>query len=331
MTRFVGATPVPIPIRQENDFRLDPDELRASSPADEADHPQLAGQSDGGVLTREDLTASPTWPRERDIAVLTDEIYGRDRVRRASTSRITTLPGMAERTIILDGFSKTYAMTGWRMGYAIVPPSSSSPIQALIINSVSGTSTFSQVAAAEALNGPQDAVDEMVEEFRARRDLIVDGLNAIDGVECLPPKGAFYVFPDISGTGLTGRRVRRPAAERGGRVRARAGPRSARSARNHLRISYANSRENIARRSTGCGPCSSRRCRAACDRHSRRLSDARPVADRPRVFVAPPHPRRGPRPASARRPTPTSGPTSCRRPATSCCGASRASTACWRC
>src|SRR5438105_7607039 len=207
MTRFVGATPVPIPIRQENEFRLDPDELvRLVTPRTRLIIFNSPANPTGGVLTRGDLTRIADVARERDIPVLADEIYGRI-VYEGQHVSITTLPGMPERTIILDGFSKTYAMTGWRMGFAIVPPELVTPFSRLIINSVSGTSAHQQVAAAEALTGPQDAVDAMIAEFRARRDLIVDGLNQIAGIRCLRPHGAFYVFPDVSGTGMTGSQI----------------------------------------------------------------------------------------------------------------------------
>jgi aspartate/methionine/tyrosine aminotransferase len=244
MTRFVGATPVPIPIRQENDFRLDPDELvRLVTPRTKLIIFNSPANPTGGVLTREDLVRIADVARDGDIPVLADEIYGRI-VYEGEHISITTLPGMAERTIILDGFSKTYAMTGWRMGHAILPPELVTPMTRLIINSVSGTSAHQQLAAAEALNGPQDAVDEMVEEFRARRDLIVDGLNAIDGVSCLRPKGAFYVFPDISGTGLTGPDAETRLLNEVG-VSVLSGTAFGQVGVNHLRISYANSRENI--------------------------------------------------------------------------------------
>jgi aspartate/methionine/tyrosine aminotransferase len=244
MTRFVGATPVPIPIRQENDFRLDPDELaRLVTPRTRLIIFNSPANPTGGVLTRDDLTRIADVARARDIPVLADEIYGRI-VYEGEHISITTLPGMAERTIILDGFSKTYAMTGWRMGHAILPPDLVTPFTRLIINSVSGTSAHQQLAAAEALNGPQDAVDEMVEEFRARRDLIVDGLNAIPGVKCLRPKGAFYVFPDISGTGITGPEAETRLLNEAG-VSVLSGTAFGQVGANHLRISYANSRENI--------------------------------------------------------------------------------------
>jgi aspartate/methionine/tyrosine aminotransferase len=244
MTNFVGATPVPIPIRQENEFRLDPDELvRLVTPRTRLIILNSPANPTGGVLTREDLTRIADVARERDIAILTDEIYGRI-VYEGEHVSITTLPDMPDRTVVLDGFSKTYAMTGWRMGYAILPEDLVGPMTRLIVNSVSGTSTYQQIAAAEALNGPQDAVDEMIEEFRARRDLIVDGLNAIPGVTCLRPNGAFYVFPDISGTGMTGPQAADLLLNEAG-VCVLSGTAFGQVGLNHVRISYANSRENI--------------------------------------------------------------------------------------
>jgi aspartate/methionine/tyrosine aminotransferase len=244
MTRFVGATPVPLPIRQENDFRLDPDELaRLVTPRTRLIIFNSPANPTGGVMTRGDLERIADIARERDIPVLADEIYGRI-VYEGEHISITTLPGMAERTIVLDGFSKTYAMTGWRMGHAILPPDLVGPLTRLVINSVSGTSAHQQLAAAEALNGPQDAVDEMLAEFRARRELIVDGLNAIDGVRCLKPRGAFYVFPDISGTGLTGPEAETRLLNEAG-VSVLSGTAFGKVGANHLRVSYANSRANI--------------------------------------------------------------------------------------
>jgi aspartate aminotransferase len=158
---------------------------------------------------------------------------------------IASLPGMPERTIVLDGFSKTYAMTGWRLGYAILPEALMHPFGRLIINSVSGTSAFSQMAAVEALTGPQNPVDEMVEEFRARRDLVVDGLNDIEGIRCLKPSAAFYVFPDISATRLTGAELADRLLQDAG-VSVLAGTAFGTLGGDHIRISYANSRENLA-------------------------------------------------------------------------------------
>ena len=151
---------------------------------------------------------------------------------------------MAERTIVLDGFSKTYAMTGWRLGYAIVPDWLVKTYGQLIINTISGVTAFAQAGAIEALRGPQDDVEAMVVEFKARRDLVVDGLNAIPGIRCHRPTGAFYVFPDISGTGLTGSELAERLLQEAG-VCVLAGTAFGGIGTNHIRISYANSRENL--------------------------------------------------------------------------------------
>jgi aspartate aminotransferase len=245
MTNFAGGKAVPCPIRQENGFRLDPDELATlvngrtklvilNSPANPT----------GGVSTRDDLEKIAALAHMYDFTVLADEIYGRILYEGEHVS-IASLPGMAERTIVLDGFSKTYAMTGWRLGYAILPEPLVAPLSRLVVNSVSCTNAATQWAGVEALTGPQDAVAEMVAEFQARRDLIVDGLNAIPGVTCLRPKGAFYAFPDISGTGLTGAELADKLLYEGG-VCGLAGTAFGRVGTNHLRFSYATSRENIA-------------------------------------------------------------------------------------
>ena len=244
MTRFVGATAVPIPIRQENQFRLDPDELESLvSPRTKLLIFNSPANPTGGVLTRGDLERIAEIALAHDLIVLDDEIYGRI-VYDGEHISITTIPGMAERTIVLDGFSKTYAMTGWRMGHALLPEPLVAPFTRLIINSVSGTSASQQMAAVEALTGPQDEVDAMVAEFRARRDLIVDGLNEIPGVSCLRPAGAFYVFPDMTGTGLSGPELEKRLLNDAG-VSVLSGTAFGTVGANHLRISYANSRENI--------------------------------------------------------------------------------------
>ena len=151
---------------------------------------------------------------------------------------------MAERTIVLDGFSKTYAMTGWRLGYAIVPPSLVQTYSQLIINTISCAPTFVQVGAVEALTGPQDDVDAMVVEFKARRDLIVEGLNDIPGIRCATPVGAFYVFPEVSGTGLDGADLAERLLHEAG-VCVLAGTAFGGVGTEHIRVSYANSRENL--------------------------------------------------------------------------------------
>src|SRR3954469_6249300 len=246
LTRFVGATPVSIPIRMENEFRLDVEELASlitnktrmiviNSPANPT----------GGVLTRGDIERIAELAVEHDLLVLADEIYGRILYDGMEHVSIASLPGMAERTIVLDGFSKTYAMTGWRLGYAIVPPALVQPYGTLIINTISCAPTFVQMGAVEALTGPQDPIAAMVEEFRARRDLVVDGLNRIPGVRCLSPHGAFYVFPDISGTGLSGADLATRLLHEAG-VCVLSGTAFGHIGTNHIRISYANSRENLA-------------------------------------------------------------------------------------
>jgi aspartate aminotransferase len=244
MTRFVGATPVPLPVRIENDFRVDLDELERlvtsrtklliiNSPANPT----------GGVFTRADIERVAEIALRHDLTVLADEIYGRI-IYDGEHVSIASLAGMAERTIVLDGFSKTYAMTGWRLGYAILPEPLLLPYSRLVINSVSCTSSHSQIAAAEALTGPQDSVDAMVVEFRTRRDLIVDGLNSIPGFECRRPAGAFYVFPDIRGTGLTGTQLADRLLNESG-VSVLAGTAFGGNGVHNVRISYANSQARI--------------------------------------------------------------------------------------
>jgi aspartate/methionine/tyrosine aminotransferase len=246
LTRFVGATPVPVPIRMARDFRLDVDELASlvtsrtrllviNSPANPT----------GGLLTRVDLEAIAALAVRHDLWVLTDEIYGRILYDGAEHVSIASLPGMAERTIVLDGFSKTFAMTGWRLGYAIVPPALRETYSQLIINTISCAPTFAQLGAVEALTGPQDDVDAMVREFRVRRDVVVNGLNAIPGIECRLPAGAFYAFPSIVGTGLSGAELAERLLHEAG-VCVLAGSAFGTYGDDHVRISYATSRENLA-------------------------------------------------------------------------------------
>jgi aspartate aminotransferase len=246
LTRFVGATPVPVPIRMSNDFRLDVDELESLvTPKTRVLVINSPANPTGGVLMRDDLERIAQLAVRHDLWVLADEIYGRILYDGAEHVSIASLPGMAERTIVLDGFSKTFAMTGWRMGYAIVPPALVKMYSQLIINTISGVATFAQYGALEALTGPQDDVDAMVTEFRARRDLIVDGLNAIPGIECRRPSGAFYVFPDISGTGLTGAELAERLLHEAG-VCVLPGTAFGGLGTDHIRISYANSQANLA-------------------------------------------------------------------------------------
>jgi len=246
MTRYAGGTPVPIALTMDNDFRMDPAEIRAAV----TDRTRLIifnspHNPTGAVLAADDIAAIADIARERDISVLADEIYGRI-LYEGEHHSIAALPDMPQRTIVLDGFSKTFAMTGWRLGYAIVPDWLIEPYTKMIINSVSCTSSFSQIAAAEALTGPQDAVDEMLAEFRQRRSLLVDGLNEIPGVRCAMPRGAFYSFPNIAGTGLSGSEVADRLLYDAG-VCVLSGSAFGHVGRDHLRISYANSQANLRR------------------------------------------------------------------------------------
>jgi aspartate/methionine/tyrosine aminotransferase len=245
LTRFVGATPVPIPIRMERDFRLDVDELASLiTPRTKVLVINSPANPTGGVLTRSDIERIAELAVRHDLVVLSDEIYARILYDGAEHVSIASLPGMAERTILLDGFSKTYAMTGWRLGYAVVPPWLAQAYGTLIINTISGAASFAQAGAIEALQGPQADVDAMVTEFRARRDLVVDGLNAIPGIRCARPQGAFYVFPEVSGTGFDGPTLADRLLKQAG-VCVLSGTAFGQVGRGHIRISYANSRENL--------------------------------------------------------------------------------------
>jgi aspartate aminotransferase len=245
LTRFVGATPVPIPILMANDFRLDVDELASLiTPRTRVLFLNSPANPTGGVLTRQDLERIAALAIEHDLWVVSDEIYGRILYDGHEHVSIAALPGMAERTIILDGFSKTFAMTGWRLGYAVVPPSLIETYGQLVINTISCAPTFAQIGAVEALTGPQDDVEAMVVEFKARRDLIVAGLNEIPGFRCATPVGAFYAFPDVSGTGLTGADLSHRLLHEAG-VCVVPGTAFGGVGTEHLRISYATSRENL--------------------------------------------------------------------------------------
>ncbi len=244
MTAFMGATPVGIPLRQENDFRLDLDELRALvTPRTRMLFFNSPQNPTGGVLTKEDIEGIAQIALEHDLVVFADEIYMRILYEGEHFS-ITALPGMPERTIVLDGFSKTYAMTGWRLGHGIMPPELVPAFTRLMINTVSCTSTFSQYGAVEALTGPQDATLAMVAEFAARRDLIVEGLNALPGVTSRMPHGAFYAFPDVSGTGMDGPRFAERMLHEAG-VSVLSGTAFGRVGASHVRVSYANSQANL--------------------------------------------------------------------------------------
>ena len=241
---FLGGKPVPLKLAEENDFSFDIDDLKALI-SDKTkmliiNSPQ---NPTGGVLSSADLDAIAELAVKHDFWVLSDEIYSRI-IYDGKHESISTRPGMLERTIILDGHSKTYAMTGWRLGYGIMPRELAAAVAKLQTNCTSCTAAFTQIAGAEALTGPQDAARAMVAEFQTRRDLLVDGLNAIAGVSCRRPRGAFYVFPNVSALGLTSKQVEQRLLDDYG-VAALAGTSFGKFGEGYLRFSYANSQANI--------------------------------------------------------------------------------------
>lgn len=244
MINFTGATPVPIPLREAKRFRLDIDELASKiTPRTRLLIVNSPQNPTGSVLTRADLASIAELAVRHDLIVLSDEIYSEILYEGEHVS-IATFPGMAERTIILDGFSKTYAMTGWRLGYGIMPAELAPQITRLVTNSVSCTATFVQMAGVAALEGPCDAVEGMVAEFRRRRQIIVDGLNAIPRLRCAMPAGAFYAFPYVGGTGMDCRAVADYLLNEAG-VATLAGTSFGAYGEGYLRLSYANSIPNL--------------------------------------------------------------------------------------
>ena len=216
MVRFLGGVPVPVPLRAELSHRLDLDELRASiSPRTRMLILNSPNNPTGGILTSSDLEGIAAIALAHDLVVLTDDIYSR-LIHEGEHHSLLQVEGMADRTIVLDGLSKTYAMTGWRLGWGVVPASLVEPFERQIINTVTCTAAYAQVAGAAALTGPQEPAQAMLAELRERRRLIVDGLARLPGVQVAMPAGAFYVFPEVSGTGLDGAAVR-SAHARGGR------------------------------------------------------------------------------------------------------------------
>jgi aspartate aminotransferase len=244
MARFVGGTAVAMPLREERRFRFDPDEFRSLV----TDRTRLIiinspHNPTGSVLTRSDLEVIAEVARARNIVVLSDEIYARI-LYTGKHESIATLDGMLDRTIILDGWSKTWAMTGWRLGFGVFPAELVPHVERLISNSVSCTASFAQQAAIAALDGPQESVAHMLAEFTERRSAIVAGLNALPGVRCLEPDGAFYAFPNITGTGYASRDLADRLLEDAG-VACLSGTAFGTYGEGFLRFSYANSLENI--------------------------------------------------------------------------------------
>jgi len=244
MINYVGAKAVPIRLREELDFRLDVGEL-AGLITDRTkliivNSPQ---NPTGGVLEKKDIDAVARAIGDRNIMVLSDEIYSR-LIFEGQHHSIMSLNGMKERTILLDGFSKTYAMTGWRMGYGVMRVDLATHISRLMTNSSSCTASFSQVAGIEALRGSQSSVEQMLNEFKKRRDVMVAGLNKIKGFSCQLPHGAFYVFPNITETGWPSKKLADALLEDAG-VAALSGTAFGGFGEGYLRFSVANSIENI--------------------------------------------------------------------------------------
>ncbi len=245
ITGLAGAVGVPIPLREGNDFRIDTDEL-ARLVTDRSKLLIINSPHNpcGSALTQSDCEAIADIALRHDLIVLTDEVYWAIRYGDQPHASVLDVDGMADRTILLDGWSKTFAMTGWRLGFGVFPSELVEPVTRLVINSVSCTSAFSQYAAIAALEGPWTPVEEMVAEFARRRDVIVAGLNDIPGLRCVEPQGAFYAFPSVAGTGLTAAELQARLLTDAG-VAALAGTAFGSYGEGFLRFSYANSVENI--------------------------------------------------------------------------------------
>jgi aspartate/methionine/tyrosine aminotransferase len=245
MIHFCGGTAVPVPLRESKQFSVDVDEIASLLTKKTRllilNSPQ---NPTGGVMPKADVARLVEllrkWP---DVVVLSDEIYS-DILYEGEHASVLQHEGMAERTILLDGFSKTYAMTGWRLGYGVMPEALAAHVARLQTNSTSCTASFTQMAGVAALTGDHGPVRAMIEAFRGRRDAIVDGLNSIRGFRCLRPKGAFYVFPNIEGTGMKAKDLQTRLLEEAG-VACLAGTAFGSHGEGFLRFSYANSLENI--------------------------------------------------------------------------------------
>jgi aspartate aminotransferase len=244
LIRFLGAVPVPIPLSESRGFAFDVDVLRDRLSSRTKLVILTSPQNPtGGVTPAEDVARIAEMLRDRDLMVLSDEIYSRI-IYEGEPSSIASFPGMLEKTILLDGFSKTYSMTGWRLGYGVMPKWLADAVSQLMVNSNSCTASFTQRAGLAALEGPQDCVTAMVAEFRRRRDVIASGLNQIPGFRCVVPAGAFYAFPNVTGTGMPSKDLAAYLLDQAG-VACLDGGAFGKYGEGYLRISYANSLENI--------------------------------------------------------------------------------------
>jgi aspartate aminotransferase len=241
---IAGATGVPVPLVEARNFEFDLEMLAASlSPRTRMIILNSPGNPTGSILSAQALARIAEIACRHDLWVLSDEIYSR-LTYDVDAASIVSLPGMAERTIIVDGFSKTYAMTGWRLGYGVMPEELAAKISRLATNCHSCTAAFTQRAGMAALTGPQDDTAKMRNEFKRRRDLIVNGLNQIDGIQCLSPRGAFYVFPRVADLGLKSKEIEQRLLNDYG-VAALCGTAFGAFGEGHVRFSCANSMENL--------------------------------------------------------------------------------------
>jgi aspartate aminotransferase len=247
MIGVAGGVPVPVPLREENQFSFDLEafDQRVS------DRTKLIilnspANPTGGVIPLADLEHIAAAAQKRDAWVLSDEIYARLAYDALHVPSIASLPGMMRRTVICDGFSKTYAMTGWRLGYMIMPETLAERVELLLTHSIGCTATFTQIAGIEALTADQSPVEAIVDEYQRRRDRIVAGLNSIPGVKCQSPQGAFYVFPNIKSFGLPAREIQNRLLDEAG-VAVLAGTDFGAGGEGYLRLCYATSVETIDR------------------------------------------------------------------------------------
>ena len=245
MINFVGAKPVPMPLKEENDFRIDnqdtADKITKKTKMIILNSPQ---NPTGGVLNKDNLEAIADRVKHRDdVFVLSDEVYCKI-IYEGKHQSIASIPDMKEKTILMDGFSKTYAMTGWRLGYAAMRKDLAQKVAQLMINSNSCTCAFTQMAGVEALRGPQDESKKMVEEFRRRREVIVSGLNKIEGITCKKPRGAFYVFPNVKNLGMQSKKLSDSILQKAG-VAVLSGTAFGAYGEGYLRLSFANSVQNL--------------------------------------------------------------------------------------
>lgn len=247
MIRVAGGVPIPVPLKEQNNFSFDLEAFhQLVSERTKLVILNSPSNPTGGVMPAADLEDIAETARKFDFWVMSDEIYARIAYDHACVPSIASLPGMMERTIIVDGFSKTYAMTGWRLGYGIMPKDLAQVVQLLLTHSVGCTAQFVQVAGIAALTGPQEQVQAAVDEYQTRRDVIVDGLNAIPGVSCQRPQGAFYVFPNVKAFGI-------PSSDLADLILIKAnvavlpGSSFGQYGEGYLRLTYSNSIENIKR------------------------------------------------------------------------------------